>query len=60
MLSTLRCSIGQLAAHDPRGRCHRMHHTLFGIKDVHDLNTTHAQCVGDHRTMTAPPNGFCT
>jgi succinate dehydrogenase hydrophobic anchor subunit len=46
--ATIRCSIGQLAPHDPRWRCHRMHHTVFGIEDVDDFDATHAQRIGDH------------
>jgi hypothetical protein len=52
MLSAIRCSIGQLAPHNPRWRCHRMHHTVFGIEDVHDLDATHAERISDHRPMT--------
>jgi hypothetical protein len=32
-----------------------MHDTVFGIEDVLDLDATHAQRVGDHRAMAAPP-----
>jgi hypothetical protein len=38
-LSALGCGIGQCTPHDPRSRRHRMHDAVFGIKDVHDLNS---------------------
>ena len=40
-LIALGCDIAQCSTHDPRSRCHRMHDTVFGIEDVHDLNSAH-------------------
>jgi hypothetical protein len=40
-LIALGCDVAQCSTHDPRSRCHRMHDTVFGIEDVHDLNSAH-------------------
>ena len=34
--------------------------SLFGIENVHNLNTACFQVIGNQRAVTAPPNRFCT